>query len=194
MENTNPISWSRKVKIALDVACGMAYLHSRDIFFKVRTEYLVMDDKGRTKISEQFAHQHLNYTQGYIRWYTSDINNIAPEILLGQEYDKRQTDVYSYGMLLFEIITRRDISNVIQRPLNNGFVINEDDLRQRMMITGCPRHFLELGLLCIKYIPNKRPNFEFQIRTFLKKLLKIVIDMEEGERFHKYPPQERPSV
>jgi len=38
---------------------------------------------------------------------------------------------------------------------------------------------MELGFLCIKYAPDKRPDF-LKIIAFLKKLLKRLIDVNKG--------------
>eukprot|EP01126_Amoeba_proteus_P017040 TRINITY_DN1805_c0_g1_i1.p1 TRINITY_DN1805_c0_g1~~TRINITY_DN1805_c0_g1_i1.p1 ORF type:complete len:253 (+),score=37.87 TRINITY_DN1805_c0_g1_i1:128-886(+) len=47
------ISWTRKVKICLDVACGMAYLHSRNIIFRdLKSENILLDDTGKAKICD----------------------------------------------------------------------------------------------------------------------------------------------
>jgi len=41
-----------------------------------------------------------------------------PEIIMGNEFDGK--DVFSYGMLLFEIISWKDVGQVIPRTPDNG--------------------------------------------------------------------------
>jgi len=179
LDNPEPISWIRKVKIALDVACGMAYLHARNIIFRdLKSENLLLDDTGKTKICDfGFARKAGNKRAHMTMCGTDEF--MAPEIIMGNEYDGK-ADVFSYGMLVFEIITRKDVGQVIPRTPDNGYSINETHLRQQLP-KDCPQHFMELGFLCIKYAPEKRPDF-LKIIAFLKKLLKRLIDSKKGNQ------------
>jgi serine/threonine protein kinase len=102
---------------------------------------------------------------------------MAPEIILGKEYDEF-ADVFSYGMLLFEIITRKDVGKLIPRNPQNGFSVNESAVR-RQLPQDCPKHLIELAFLAIKYDPKKRPPFT-RIILFLKKLLKVLLDAKKN--------------
>jgi len=176
LENPEPISWIRKVKIALDVACGMAYIHSRNIIFRdLKSENLLLDDTGKTKICD-FGFARKSIKRAHMTMCGTD-EFMAPEIIVGNEYDQK-ADVFSYGMLLFEIITRKDVGQVIPRGPDDGYAINETKLRAQLP-KDCPAHFVELGFLCIKYDPTKRPDF-IKIIAFLKKLLKRLIDLKKG--------------
>jgi len=183
LDNPEPISWIRKVKIALDVACGMAYLHARNIIFRdLKSENLLLDDTGKTKICDFGFARKLQFSNKRAHMTMCGTDEfMAPEIIMGLEYDAK-ADVFSFGMLLFEIMTRKDVGQVIPRNPDNNYMIDEENLRQKISKqTDCPSHFLELGCLCIKYQPDKRPNF-LQIIGFLKKLLKRLIDMKQGDQ------------
>uniref|UniRef100_A0A6B2LE26 non-specific serine/threonine protein kinase n=1 Tax=Arcella intermedia TaxID=1963864 RepID=A0A6B2LE26_9EUKA len=177
LESPEPISWIRKVKIALDVACGMAYLHARNIIFRdLKSENLLLDDNGKTKICDFGFARKSNYRARMTMCGTDEF--MAPEIIMGNEYDGK-ADVFSYGMLIFEIITRKDVGQVIPRSPDNGYAVDEARLRQQLP-RDCPPHFIELGFLCIKFYPDKRPDF-LKIIAFLKKLLKRLIDLKMGQ-------------
>jgi len=176
LDNPEPISWIRKVKIALDVACGMAYLHARNIIFRdLKSENLLLDDTGKTKICDFGFARKTTFRARMTMCGTDEF--MAPEIIVGNEYDGK-ADVFSYGMLLFEIITRKDVGQVIPRTPDNGYAVDEIRLRSQLP-KDCPQHFMELGFLCIKYAPDKRPDF-LKIIAFLKKLLKRLIDVNKG--------------
>jgi len=98
-------------------------------------------------------------------------------------------------MLIIEIITIQDLpGRIIIRDLN-GFIIDENETRRRIIRRAgdCPSHFCELGLLCVRMEAEKRPNV-LQIVVFLKKLLKRLLDIKEGEEFTRNPPQPKQSV
>jgi len=172
LDNPEPINWNRKVRIGLDVACGMAYLHSRNIIFRdLKSENLLLDDTGKTKICD-FGFSRKSSKRAHMTICGTD-EFMAPEIIVGSEYDQK-ADVFSYGMLLFEIITQKDVGQVIPRGPDNGYAINETNLRNQLP-KDCPPHFAELGFLCIKYDPTKRPDFTKTI-AFLKKLGKRMND------------------
>eukprot|EP01124_Arcella_intermedia_P019157 TRINITY_DN2629_c0_g2_i1.p1 TRINITY_DN2629_c0_g2~~TRINITY_DN2629_c0_g2_i1.p1 ORF type:complete len:291 (-),score=51.26 TRINITY_DN2629_c0_g2_i1:75-947(-) len=164
------LGYYTRIKISLDVACGMAYLHSRNIIFRdLKSENLLMDESGRVKICDfGFARTFSKRYRPTTQCGTDEF--MAPEIILGKPYDQ-SSDVFSYGMLIFEIITRRDVGKLIPRHVQNGYKVDESHLRTQIP-SDCPKHFVELGLLCIKWEPKRRPTF-IQIIDFLKKLMKV---------------------
>jgi len=170
LDGAEPISYVSRIKMALDVACGMAYLHARHIIFRdLKSENLLMDESGRIKICDfGFARTFSKRYRPTTQCGTDEF--MAPEIILGKEYDQA-ADVFSYGMLLFEIMTRKDVGKLIPRSVENGYRVNESQLRSQID-KDCPKHFIELGLLCIRWEPKKRPTF-IHIIDFLKKLLKV---------------------
>jgi len=104
---------------------------------------------------------------------------MAPEVILGQPYDE-MADIFSFGMLMFEIMARRDVGKLIPRNAGNGFRIIEDDVRTRLP-KDTPKHLGELAFLCIRYDAAQRPKFP-KIIAFLKKLLKVLLEAKAGSK------------
>lgn len=103
----NQISWGQAVRISLDIAKGILYLHTRnppivhrDIkslnILVMRDWKAVVADFGLTKIKKA----------GYLDTYCGSPAWTAPEVLRGQQYDE-SADVYSFGVVLWEILTRQ---------------------------------------------------------------------------------------
>eukprot|EP00116_Pleurobrachia_bachei_P001233 sb/3461495/ len=82
---------------------------------------------------------------------------MAPEVILGKEYDKK-ADVFSYGIILCEIIGRcvADPDSSVYRTIN--FEVNFEEFT-KSSCEGCPADFLELAKKCCKLNPEDRPEF-----------------------------------
>ncbi|KAL6845388.1 hypothetical protein ACP4OV_024883 [Aristida adscensionis] len=135
------IAWSQRFKIALGTARGLAYLHHEClewvIHCDVKPENILLTrdfeakiaDFGLAKLSKRdsssFKLTHMRGTQGYM----------APEWALNSPINVK-VDVYSYGVVLLEIVTGSRISS--------GITVDgkEIDLRQFVQVL---KQFLESG-------------------------------------------------
>jgi hypothetical protein len=105
------LEWQERVEIALGTARGLAYLHSgceqRIIHCDVKPENILLHDNLQVKIfdfgilkllsrEQSTFNTALRGTRGYL----------APEWLTGSLISDK-ADVYSYGMVLLEIVTGR---------------------------------------------------------------------------------------
>jgi LIM domain kinase 1 len=161
------ISWRKRISMALDIARGMSYLHSRNIIFRdLKARNMLMDSHGRVKIADfGLARHHTEKSRPKTMCGTDGF--LAPELILGMDYD-HMADVFSYGMVLFEIITRQRVEKAFPRGPANFFAIDEDQTRDSEHIPAdCPPPLLDLAFWCTKYEPQQRPDFK-KITTCLK--------------------------
>jgi len=110
------LCWKQKIKILLDIAKGMNYLHHcnppivhRDLKSlnlllaeKVEDEFdtpiIKIADFGMSKIKENVENATMTANAGTYHW-------MAPEVLNGNSYNEK-IDVYSFGIVMFEVIAR----------------------------------------------------------------------------------------
>uniref|UniRef100_A0ACD5UYF8 Uncharacterized protein n=1 Tax=Avena sativa TaxID=4498 RepID=A0ACD5UYF8_AVESA len=112
--NGTVLSWSARYKIALGVARGLAYLHERCqdliIHCDIKPQNILLDasfvakiaDFGMAKLMGRDFSRVLTTTRGTAGY-------LAPEWISGVAITSK-VDVYSYGMVLMEIISGRQNS------------------------------------------------------------------------------------
>ncbi|XP_071315503.1 dual specificity testis-specific protein kinase 2 isoform X1 [Trachinotus anak] len=157
------LSWSVRLSLALDIARGLKYLHSKGIFHRdltsknclVRWEggvcSAVVGDFGLAEkipdYSEEEDQEPLAVV-GSPYW-------MAPEVLRGEVYNEK-VDVFAYGIILCEIIARIQADPDIL-PRTEDFGLDVEAFQQ--MVGDCPPDFLELAIACCNMNAKLRPSF-----------------------------------
>jgi serine/threonine protein kinase len=102
----HPIPLEKIISIALDVACGLEYIHSQGVVHRdIKPENILFDENFCVKIAdfgiacEESMCDVLVEDEGTYRW-------MAPEMIKRKAYN-RKVDVYSFGLLLWEMISGR---------------------------------------------------------------------------------------
>lgn len=113
LQSSNNLGWDIRYKMAVDVSCGMAYLHKQGIIHgDLKSMNVLLDNHYNAKITDfGLAKVKLESSQstllgganvgGSLRW-------MAPELLLEEgAKSTKASDVYSFGMVLLEISSRQ---------------------------------------------------------------------------------------
>ncbi|KAL6321617.1 hypothetical protein AAG906_025449 [Vitis piasezkii] len=119
-ENNTPLSWERLYKIALGVGRGIEYLHQgcdmKILHFDIKPHNILLDEDFTPKVSD-FGLAKLYSTDESIVSLTKargTMGYIAPELFyknIGCISNK--ADVYSFGMLLMEMVGKRKNLNAL---------------------------------------------------------------------------------
>jgi serine/threonine protein kinase len=143
--------------IALDVAAGMAYMHEQKVVHRdLKSLNILLDEQKRARICDFGLSRFLTYEPmsglvGTAQW-------MAPEVFLSKPAYDTRVDVYSFGIVLWELLTSRipfDGYDVAQLPT---LVVNEG-LRPEIP-ADTPLELAALMTSCWQDDPSRRPTFQ----------------------------------
>lgn len=171
------LNWPQQVKMCSDVAAAMAYLHnfnpqiihrdlkslnlllSRPVAGPHDEPIIKVSDFGLSRMKDAGADQDwgkMTIAAGTCHW-------MAPEVYGGGHYDHK-VDVYSYAMILFEIICR-EIPFEDEEPASVGrLTVSGERPDMEAVPPDCPQALQELMKCCWDADPRRRPEFDVQAR------------------------------
>uniref|UniRef100_A0A803NRM6 Protein kinase domain-containing protein n=1 Tax=Cannabis sativa TaxID=3483 RepID=A0A803NRM6_CANSA len=144
------------IQLALDMARGLSYLHSKSIIHRdLKAENMLLDTHRILKIADfgvaRVEAQNLNDMTGE----TGTLGYMAPEVIGGKPYN-RKCDVYSFGICLWEIYCcDMAYPNMNFAEMSSAIVLQN----QRPKIPRCcPKSYARIMKKCWDANPEKRPN------------------------------------
>lgn len=164
------LEWPQRTKMCLDVASAMHYLHTfnpqivhRDlkslnlllltpVTCGADVPHLKVADFGLSRMKDQSADWgKMTVNAGTPFW-------MAPEVVKGTNYNEK-VDVYSYGMVLFEVISR-ELPFEDEDPTNVG-ILTLSGARPDLEAVpeDCPELLRQLMIKCWAQDPGQRPEF-----------------------------------
>lgn len=176
-----------KIRIALGIARGMQYVHDVGIFHRDLTSKnvlvkrtvdgmydAVVGDFGlAANIPRKCGKPRLD-TVGSPYW-------MSPECLKGQWYDQT-SDVFSYGIILCELIARIEADPDIM-PRTDSFGLDYIVFAD-LCPNDTPPAFLRLAFYCCTYDPKSRPTFTECIKKC--SLLSDVCEDSYNQQQHRH--------
>ncbi|XP_061879187.1 dual specificity testis-specific protein kinase 2-like isoform X1 [Entelurus aequoreus] len=186
LDSNKHLSWPVRIKLGSDIASGLAYLHAKGIFHRDLTSkncLIKCDDNSYTavvgdfglaeKIPTNFAEREKLSVVGSPFW-------MAPEVLRDEPYNEK-ADVFSYGIILCEVIARIQADpDFLPRTENFGL----DYHTFQHMVGDCPPDFLQLAFNCCNMDPTLRPSFTDIMRHLDEILARLKVEYVE----HVCPP------
>ncbi|XP_055621808.1 probable serine/threonine-protein kinase DDB_G0278901 [Toxorhynchites rutilus septentrionalis] len=179
-----------KIRIALGIARGMQYVHDVGIFHRdltsknvlvkrtadgVMFDAVVGDFGLAANIPRKCGKPRLD-TVGSPYW-------MSPECLKGQWYDQT-SDVFSYGIILCELIARIEADPDIM-PRTDSFGLDYIVFAD-LCPNDTPPAFLRLAFYCCTYDPKSRPTF-----TECIKKCTLLSDVCEDNYSHQQQQQQQ---
>ncbi|KAK7272676.1 hypothetical protein RJT34_29423 [Clitoria ternatea] len=173
--------WKTRSRICIGVARGLAFLHEEVrphiVHRDIKASNILLDKDLTPKISD-FGLAKLipaNMTHVSTR-VAGTIGYLAPEYAIGGRLT-RKADIYSFGVLLVEIVSGRCNTNS-HLPIEEQFLLERTwDLYERKELIGLvdtslngefdaeqASNFLKIGLLCTQESPKLRPSMSSVVK------------------------------
>ncbi|ETM44615.1 TKL/DRK protein kinase [Phytophthora nicotianae CJ01A1] len=145
------------VTSAFDIASGMAHIHACDVLQRdLKSKNCLLSENLVVKVSDFGLARFRSLQYGSYTWVGTPFW-AAPEVIRHEPYDEK-ADVYSYGIVLWELVERKDPYdnlNAFQVPLQ---VANEG-LRPADFTRPAPLGLEQLMRQCWDADPEQRPSF-----------------------------------
>ncbi|KAF0892268.1 hypothetical protein E2562_014849 [Oryza meyeriana var. granulata] len=186
-----PISWEDRLRIAVETASALAYLHLATkepiIHRDVKSSNILLDENFTAKVSDFGASRHIPHNQTHVTTLVQGtLGYMDPEYFQTSQLTER-SDVYSFGVVLIELLAR-------QKPISDG---KTDDVRnlachfsmlfyQNQLLeivdsqvaeeagTKHVKTVAQLALRCLRSIGEERP-----------RMIEVAIELEALRRLMK---------
>jgi len=145
-----------QLKWSIEIAKGMEYLHSKGVIHRdLKTLNVLVDTANNVKIIDFGCSRAVDRDTRMLTQGLGTVTYMAPEILSNQDYSEK-VDVYSYGIVVWEIYTKQtpfgDISShAIPVSVTKG---KRPDIPKDMK-----KELKKIIKACWEASPIKRPSF-----------------------------------
>lgn len=164
--SNSKLTISERMIIAIDVARGLEYLHDRNIIHRdLKSLNVLLDNRKRARICD-FGLSRINSILNKVP-LTGNIGTtpwMAPEVLMSSPVYDTKVDVYSYGILLWELLTCDSPYRGIPTNQIINMVIYEN-LRPKLP-ENLPKKLESLITSCWSADPTERPTMPQILHSF----------------------------
>jgi len=173
-----------QIHIAYEIAVALKYLHSRNIVHcDLKSSNILIDNDLKIKVGDFGLSRVINRKNrteccgriGTPHW-------MAPEILKGGNYEE-SADIFSYGMILWELLTMEiPYFGIDPRKLVN---IVAEEMKIVEVPTQGNKEIIRITNECLNYDPAKRPPLK-NIVEWLENIRKDVFKDPSMEDLYTY--------
>ena len=168
LHSDEELNWQLRWRMALDIGQGLAYLHEENIIHRdLKSLNVLLDNEKRAKLTDFGLSKQKTDTAGTMtkgamgtaRW-------MAPELLADDPQDAgytKKSDVYSYGMILYELASRKV---PFQEDENEMKVLRKiTESRRPEIPEDSPRFFDSLISRCWEQQAGYRPDMDEAVQV-----------------------------
>ncbi|KAH7289222.1 hypothetical protein KP509_31G064200 [Ceratopteris richardii] len=171
----SPITWTRRFRIALGVARGLAHLHHmcqpQIIHYNVKSSNVLLDDDYNPQLADYGLANLLPMLDKYLMSskYQSALGYMAPEFACQSSRINEKCDVYGYGIMVLELVTGRHpiayreddvliLCDHVRSLLDEDKALSCVDQSLQDYAEEEVLPMIKLGLICTSQVPSNRPS------------------------------------
>ncbi|KAJ6320765.1 hypothetical protein OIU78_016039 [Salix suchowensis] len=179
-------NWAQRIRIALDVANRLYYLHSFTetayVHQDIKSSNVMLNDNLRAKIAN-FSLARAAASAAMTKHVVGSIGYMAPEYVRGGQVTPK-IDVYAFGVVLLEMITGKDAvftqddrevllsTTIVSIMENKNPEVELDFLVDPALKGSCRTDFAlclaKVSVACLIKEPARRPSMEEVVSILLK--------------------------
>ncbi|KAL8155722.1 leucine-rich repeat receptor protein kinase HPCA1-like [Apium graveolens] len=169
------LEWMQRIKITLDSARGLAYMHELAnppiIHRDIKSTNILLDDKLNAKVADFGISKPVSdVAKGYITTQVKGtMGYMDPEYYMTNQLTEK-SDVYSFGIVMLELVTARapiqnnkHIAGEVKAALGNFQNILDVKLGLASSLGGLEK-YVTLAMKCVKETGAERPTMSEVVR------------------------------
>ncbi|KAL2552168.1 putative leucine-rich repeat receptor-like serine/threonine-protein kinase [Forsythia ovata] len=175
-KNEQILSWEERLQIALDISHGIAYLHDGAvppvIHRDLKSANILLDRAMRAKVAD-FGLSKEEVFEGQNSGLKGTYGYIDPVYISTNKFTTK-SDIYSFGVILFELITGIHPSRNLMEYVNLATLSPDgvDEIFDSQIVGTCNpeevRSLARIAHKCLHKTPRKRPSVGEVSQAILK--------------------------
>eukprot|EP00747_Dinoflagellata_sp_TGD_P095907 gnl/TRDRNA2_/TRDRNA2_166656_c0_seq2.p1 gnl/TRDRNA2_/TRDRNA2_166656_c0~~gnl/TRDRNA2_/TRDRNA2_166656_c0_seq2.p1 ORF type:complete len:310 (-),score=47.27 gnl/TRDRNA2_/TRDRNA2_166656_c0_seq2:137-1066(-) len=171
------LTWTQRVKMCVDIARAMVYLHKFNpmiIHRDLKSPNLLLQspvnsesdeplvkvaDFGLSRMQDTAMGEGSNGSWGTMTIAAGTYHWMAPEVVTDSRYNEK-VDVYSYSIILYEIICREFPFEDLEPLEAMNLMVNGTRPTLELVPKACPEMLTNLMIVCWAHEAKDRPSFE----------------------------------
>lgn len=197
-ENIAPLRWDLRVNIALDVARGLEYLHDGAVppvvHRDIKSPNILLDQSMHARVADFGLSREEMVTRNGAN-IRGTYGYLDPEYVSSRSFTKK-SDVYSYGVLLFEMIAGRNPQQglmeyvelaAINADGKTGWEEIADSRLEGAFDVEELNDMAAMAYRCVSRVSRKRP----AMRDVVQALIRVAKHSQSKKHHNRRPPPGR---